>query len=133
MKLFVDTADVDDIRNLASTGLVDGVTTNPSLIAKSGRNFLEVIRRSASWWTVRSVPKLPRPTMRRCSPRPQTGRSAPNVAVKVPLTIDGLKTCKALADAGTKVNVTLCFSPGQVILANGAALLFRLGVSGWTI
>ena len=125
MKFFVDTADVDDIRNLASTGLVDGVTTNPSLIAKSGRNFLEVIPEICELVdgpVSAEVAATDHETM--LAEGRKLAGLAPNVAVKVPLTIDGLKTCKALADAGTKVNVTLCFSPGQAILAAKAGAAY---------
>ncbi|MGI9502684.1 MAG: fructose-6-phosphate aldolase [Geminicoccaceae bacterium] len=125
MKFFVDTADVDEIGDLAATGLLDGVTTNPSLIAKSGRNFFEVIKEicgivpgpvSAEVAAVEHERML------------EEGRKladiAPNVCVKVPLTIDGIKTCKALSDEGTKVNVTLCFSPAQALLAAKAGATF---------
>ena len=125
MKFFVDTADVDDIRDLASTGLVDGVTTNPSLIAKSGRNFLEVIPEICALVdgpVSAEVAATDHETM--LAEGKKLAALAPNVAVKVPLTPDGLKTCKALADAGTMVNVTLCFSPGQAILAAKAGATF---------
>jgi len=125
MKFFVDTADVDDIRDLASTGLVDGVTTNPSLIAKSGRNFLEVIPEICELVdgpVSAEVAATDHETM--LAEGRKLAGLAPNVAVKVPLTTDGLKTCKALSDAGTKVNVTLCFSPGQAILAAKAGAAY---------
>ena len=101
MKFFVDTADIAEIRDLAATGLVDGVTTNPSLVAKTGRNFLDVVAEGRKLAAI-----------------------APNVAVKVPLTIDGLKTCKVLSGAGTLVNVTLCFSSAQALLAAKAGASF---------
>tara|TARA_Y100001936_G_scaffold54944_1_gene53790 strand:+ start:17429 stop:18091 length:663 start_codon:yes stop_codon:yes gene_type:complete len=125
MKFFVDTADVDDIRDLASTGLVDGVTTNPSLIAKSGRNFLQVIQEICELVNgpvSAEVAATDLNTM--LAEGEKLATLAPNVAVKVPLTPDGLKTCKALSDAGTKVNVTLCFSPGQAILAAKAGAAY---------
>jgi len=125
MKFFVDTADVDDIRDLASTGLVDGVTTNPSLIAKSGRNFLEVIPEICELVdgpVSAEVAATDHETM--LAEGRKLAGLAPNVAVKVPLTTDGLKTCKSLSDAGTKVNVTLCFSPGQAILAAKAGAAY---------
>lgn len=125
MKFFVDTADVGDIRDLASTGLVDGVTTNPSLIAKSGRNFLEVIPEICELVdgpVSAEVAATDHETM--LAEGRKLAGLAPNVAVKVPLTTDGLKTCKALSDAGTKVNVTLCFSPGQAILAAKAGAAY---------
>ena len=110
MKFFIDTADVAEIRDLASTGLVDGVTTNPSLIAKSGRPMAEVIAEICS---VVPGPVSAEVTATDHATMLREGRYlasiAGNVAVKVPLTVDGLKTCKVLADAGTPVNVTLCF------------------------
>ena len=125
MQFFVDTADVDEIRNLAATGLVDGVTTNPSLIAKSGRNFIEVIKEICDLIdgpVSAEVAATDHETM--LAEGRKLAKIADNVAVKVPLTPDGLKTCKKLADAGIKVNVTLCFSPGQAILAAKAGAAF---------
>jgi transaldolase len=125
MKFFVDTADVNEIRDLAATGLVDGVTTNPSLIAKSGRNILEVIAEICDIVPgpiSAEVAATDHKTMLEEGHR--LAKIAPNVAVKVPLTPDGLKTCKALSDEGTKVNVTLCFSAGQAILAAKAGATF---------
>ncbi|MDE1172428.1 MAG: fructose-6-phosphate aldolase [Parvibaculaceae bacterium] len=125
MKFFVDTADTNDIRELAATGLLDGVTTNPSLIAKSGRKFVEVIEEICALVegpVSAEVAALDTEGMLR------EGRLlaaiAPNVAVKVPLTWDGLKACKALTDAGTMVNVTLCFSANQALLAAKAGATF---------
>ncbi len=125
MQFFVDTADVDEIRNLAATGLVDGVTTNPSLIAKSGRDFIEVIKEICDLVdgpVSAEVAATDHDTM--LAEGRKLAKIADNVAVKVPLTPDGLKTCKTLADSGTKVNVTLCFSPGQAILAAKAGAAF---------
>lgn len=125
MKFFVDTADTNDIRELAETGLLDGVTTNPSLIHKSGRDFLEVVREICSI--------TPGPVSAEVVALDHAGmmreaeilrKLADNVAVKVPLTIDGLKTCKALTDDGTMVNVTLCFSANQALLAAKAGATF---------
>jgi transaldolase len=125
MKFFVDTADVDEIRDLAATGLLDGVTTNPSLIAKTGRNFFEVIADICEI--------VPGPVSaevaatgheRMLAEGRRLAEIAPNVCVKVPLTIDGLKTCKALSEEGTQVNVTLCFSPAQALLAAKAGATF---------
>ena len=125
MKFFVDTAELDEIRDLASTGLVDGVTTNPSLIAKSGGNFLEVVAEICK--------VVPGPVSAECvatnhETMLKEGRKladiADNIAVKVPLTEDGLKTCKALSDDGIMVNVTLCFSPAQALLAAKAGATF---------
>ncbi len=125
MKFFVDTADTAEIRDLAATGLVDGVTTNPSLVAKSGRNFLDVVREICE---IVPGPVSAEVTATDFDTMLKEGRKlaalAPNIAVKVPLTPDGLKTCKALSDAGTMVNVTLCFSPGQAILAAKAGASF---------
>lgn len=109
MKFFVDTADIADIRELAETGLLDGVTTNPSLIAKSGRNFLEVVEEICG--TVEGpvsaeVTALDAETM--IAEGRKLAKIAKNIAVKVPLTWDGLKACKALTGEGTMVNVTLC-------------------------
>ncbi len=125
MKFFVDTADIAEIRDLAATGLVDGVTTNPSLIAKSGRNFLDAIVEICS--VVKGpvsaeVAATDHPTM--LAEGRKLAKLAANVAVKVPLTPDGLKTCRALRDDGTLVNVTLCFSPAQAILAAKAGASF---------
>lgn len=118
MKFFIDTADIAEIRELAATGLVDGVTTNPSLIAKSGRKFVDVVREICA---VVPGPVSAEVTATDHATMLAEGRKlakiAPNVAVKVPLTPDGLKTCRALAGDGTMVNVTLCFSPAQAILA----------------
>jgi len=125
MKFFVDTADIGEIRDLGATGLVDGVTTNPSLIAKSGRNFLEVIREICD--VIKgpvSAEVAATEHEKMLAEGRKLARIADNVAVKVPLTPDGLKTCRVLADEGTKVNVTLCFSAGQAILAAKAGATF---------
>ena len=125
MKFFVDSADLAELRDLAATGMVDGVTTNPSLIAKSGRKMLDVIKEICA---LIKGPISAEVTATDHATMLKEGRLlaglAPNVAVKVPLTPDGLKTCKALADGGTKVNVTLCFSPAQAILAAKAGAAF---------
>lgn len=125
MKFFVDTADTDEIRDLADTGLVDGVTTNPSLVAKSGRKFLDVVEEIC---TIVDGPVSAEVTAIDHETMLKEGQKlaalAPNIAVKVPLTPDGLKTCKILSDAGIMVNVTLCFSPGQAILAAKAGAAF---------
>lgn len=125
MKFFVDTADTDEIRDLASTGLVDGVTTNPSLVAKSGRKFLDVVEEIC---TIVEGPVSAEVTAIDYETMLKEGQKlaalASNIAVKVPLTPNGLKTCKTLSDAGTMVNVTLCFSPGQAILAAKAGAAF---------
>jgi len=125
MQFFIDTADVAEIRDLASTGMVDGVTTNPSLIAKSGRPIVEVI---AEICEVVDGPVSAEVTATEHEEMLREGRFlraiADNIAVKVPLTVDGLKTCKVLADEGTPVNVTLCFSPAQALLAAKAGAAF---------
>jgi transaldolase len=125
MKFFVDTANVNEIIDLAETGLLDGVTTNPSLIAKTGRQFKEVVREICEI--------VPGPVSAEVAATDHEtmlaeGRKlreiADNIAVKVPLTPDGLKTCRALSDEGTMVNVTLCFSASQAILAAKAGATF---------
>jgi len=125
MKFFVDTADVAEIKDLAASGLLDGVTTNPSLIMKAGRPMLEVIKEicaivpgPVSAETVATDHKKMLAEGRKLA------MVAKNVAVKVPLTPDGLKTCKALAAEGTMVNVTLCFSAAQALLAAKAGATF---------
>jgi len=125
MKFFIDTADIAEIRDLAATGLVDGVTTNPSLIAKSGRDFLEVVREICAVVpgpVSAEVAATDHPTM--LAEGRKLAKIAKNVTVKVPLTKDGLKTCKALSSEGTMVNVTLCFSAAQAILAAKAGATF---------
>ncbi|OYW22365.1 MULTISPECIES: transaldolase family protein [unclassified Sphingomonas] len=125
MKFFVDTADTAEIRDLADSGLVDGVTTNPSLIAKSGRKFLEVVEEICGIVdgpVSAEVVALDHAGMMREADILR--KIADNVTVKVPLTIDGLKTCKALTDDGTMVNVTLCFSANQALLAAKAGATF---------
>lgn len=125
MKFFLDTADVNEIREYADSGLVDGVTTNPSLIAKSGRNILEVIEEICGLVdgpVSAEVTATDYETMLKEGQK--LAKIAKNVAVKVPLTPAGLKTCKTLSEAGTMVNVTLCFSPAQALLAAKAGASF---------
>ncbi len=125
MKFFVDTADTAEIADLAATGLVDGVTTNPSLIAKSGRQFVEVIAEICGLVkgpVSAEVVALDHATM--LKEADVLRKIADNVCIKVPLTIDGLKTCKALSSEGTMVNVTLCFSANQALLAGKAGASF---------
>jgi transaldolase len=125
MKFFVDTADVAEIRDLAATGLLDGVTTNPSLVAKTGRDFFEVV---AEICGLVDGPVSAEVTATEAEAMVAEGRTlakiADNVAVKVPLTWDGLKACKALSGDGTQVNVTLCFSANQALLAAKAGATF---------
>jgi transaldolase len=125
MKFFVDTADTAEIRDLAETGLLDGVTTNPSLIHKAGRNFLEVVKEICAI--------VPGPVSAEVVALDHDGmmreaeivrKIADNVAVKVPLTLDGLKTCRKLTSDGTMVNVTLCFTANQALLAAKAGATF---------
>lgn len=125
MKFFADTADTDAIRELATTGLVDGVTTNPSLIQKSGRDIMEVTKEicgivdgpvSAEVVATEHEAMMQEAEVLR--------KIADNIAIKVPLTVDGLKTCKKLTDDGTMVNVTLCFSANQALLAGKAGASF---------
>jgi len=125
MKFFADTAEIDEIRELASTGLLDGVTTNPSLIHKSGRNFLEVVAEIAKLVpgpVSAEVVALDHDQMMREAE--VLRKIGDNVAIKVPLTPDGLKTCKALTSDGAMVNVTLCFSAAQALLAAKAGATF---------
>jgi transaldolase len=125
MKFFVDTADTAEIRDLAATGLLDGVTTNPSLIHKSGRKFMEVVAEICGLVdgpVSAEVVALDHATMMKEAA--VLRQIADNVAIKVPLTIDGLKTCKALSEDGCMVNVTLCFSANQALLAAKAGASF---------
>ena len=118
MRFFIDTADIDEIRDLAATGLVDGVTTNPSLVAKSGADFFEVLREICAIVPGPvSAEVTATDTAAMIEEAHRLAQVAENIVVKVPLTPDGLKACRALTDAGTKVNVTLCFSAAQAILA----------------
>jgi len=125
MKFFVDTADVAEIQDLAATGLVDGVTTNPSLVAKAGRNFVDVVAEICAI--------VPGPVSAEVVATEYDGmlrqahalrKIADNVTIKLPLTPDGLKACKTLSDDGAMVNVTLCFSAAQAILAAKAGATF---------
>ena len=118
MQFFVDTAEIEDIKKLHEMGLLDGVTTNPSLVAKSGRNFKEVIKEICA--------VVPGPVSAEVSATDYDtimkegevlAKLADNVVVKLPLTIDGLKACKVFSGRGIKTNVTLCFSPNQALLA----------------
>ncbi|MCR8547857.1 fructose-6-phosphate aldolase [Salipiger sp. P9] len=125
MKFFVDTADVDAIRELNDLGFVDGVTTNPSLIAKSGRDILEVTKEICE---MVEGPVSAEVVATDYAQMIEEGRKlaeiAPNIAVKVPLTLDGLRACKTLSGEGKMVNVTLCFSANQALLAAKAGATF---------
>jgi transaldolase len=125
MKLFIDSADPKDIADCAATGLVDGVTTNPSLAAKTGLNFIDALKSICA--------AVPGPISAEVLATDVDGmiaegeryvRIAENITVKVPLTWDGLKACRALSDQGHKVNVTLCFQPVQALLAAKAGATF---------
>ncbi|MGH1356325.1 MAG: fructose-6-phosphate aldolase [Thalassovita sp.] len=125
MKFFVDTAEIDAIAELHALGMVDGVTTNPSLIKKSGRDILEVTKEICD---LVSGPVSAEVTATDADEMIAEGRKlaeiAENIAVKVPLTWDGLKACKVLTDEGKMVNVTLCFSANQALLAAKAGATF---------
>ena len=125
MKFFIDTADVDAIRELHDLGMVDGVTTNPSLILKSGRDILEVTKEICSFV---KGPVSAEVVSLKADDMLAEGRKlaaiAPNIAVKVPLTWDGLKACKVLSGVGFMVNVTLCFSANQALIAAKAGATF---------
>jgi transaldolase len=125
MKFFVDTADVAEIRDLAATGMVDGVTTNPSLVAKTGRSFFEVLQEICD---VVPGPVSAEVAATDLETMLAEGRRlaevAGNIVIKVPLTPDGLKACRALRDSGIAVNVTLCFSAAQAILAAKAGATY---------
>jgi len=125
MKFFVDTADVAEIRELAETGLLDGVTTNPSLIMKAGRPIADVI---AEICHITPGPVSAEVAAIDFEGMLNEGRKlaaiARNVAVKVPLTLDGLKACRKLTDEGRMVNVTLCFTANQALLAAKAGATF---------
>jgi transaldolase len=125
MKFFADTAEITEIRELAAEGLLDGVTTNPSLVHKSGRDFLEVVREIAqvvSGPVSAEVVGLEYDQMMREAD--VLRKIGDNIAIKVPLTPAGLKACKALTSDGTMVNVTLCFSAAQALLAAKAGATF---------
>jgi transaldolase len=125
MKFFADTGDVTEIRELAEMGLVDGVTTNPSLIAKTGRPFKDVIKEICAITTGPVSAEVAALDFAGMMKEAEVLRKiAKNVAVKVPLTVDGLKACKALSSDGTMVNVTLCFSANQALLAAKAGAHF---------
>ena len=125
MKFFADTAEIAEIRELAELGLLDGVTTNPSLVHKSGRDFIEVLKEIAKICPgpiSAEVVALDYATMMREAE--VLRKVAKNIAVKVPMTPDGLKACKALTGDGTMVNVTLCFSAAQALLAAKSGATF---------
>jgi transaldolase len=125
MKFFIDTADVEEIRELYDTGLVDGITTNPSLIMKSGRDIIEVTKEICSI--------VDGPVSAEVTATDYDGmieeaavlaKIADNICVKLPLTMAGLKACKTLTDQGQQTNVTLCFSANQALLAAKAGATY---------
>lgn len=125
MKFFADTAEISEIRDLSATGLLDGVTTNPSLVQKSGRDFIEVLKeitQICSGPVSAEVVAVDYDGM--MGQAEKLRRVADNVAIKVPLTEAGLKACRALSGEGTMVNVTLCFSAAQALLAAKAGASF---------
>ncbi|WP_011582525.1 MULTISPECIES: fructose-6-phosphate aldolase [Chelativorans] len=125
MKFFVDTADVNEIRELSETGLLDGVTTNPSLIMKSGRPILEVTREICEIVDGPVSAEVTAVDFKEMMREADIlSKIADNIAIKVPLTMDGLKACKALTSSGRMVNVTLCFSANQALLAAKAGATF---------
>ena len=125
MKFFADTADVAEIADLAATGLLDGVTTNPSLIAKSGRNFLEVVKEICGIVDGPVSAEVVAPDHATMMREAAVLRAlAPNICIKLPLTLDGLKSCKALTAEGVKTNVTLCVSANQALLAAKAGATY---------
>ena len=125
MKFFADTAEIAEIRDLAATGLLDGVTTNPSLVHKAGRDFVEVVREIAAVVSGPVSAEVVALDYDGMMSEAEVLRSiADNIAVKVPLTENGLKACKALTGDGTMVNVTLCFSAAQALLAAKAGATF---------
>lgn len=126
MKFFVDTADVAEIKKLLATGMVDGVTTNPSLIAKSGRDFKEVIKEICE--LIPNSPVSAEVISTSYEGMIEEGLKlaaiAPNVVVKIPMTWEGIKACREFTDRGIKTNVTLCFSASQAILAAKAGATY---------
>jgi transaldolase len=125
MKFFIDTADINEIKELAATGMVDGVTTNPTLAAKSGKKFLDLVAEICAVVpgpVSAEVTALDYETMMKEAA--VLRKIAKNVTIKVPLTPAGLKTCKSLSGEGVMVNVTLCFSPAQALLAAKAGASF---------
>ena len=125
MKFFIDTAEIDEIKELNEFGMVDGVTTNPSLIRKSGRDIIEVTQEICN---IVSGPVSAEVTATEAEQMIAEGKKlaqiADNIAIKVPLTWDGLKACKTLSGLGHMVNVTLCFSANQALLAAKAGATF---------
>ena len=125
MKLFIDSADPKEIADCAATGLIDGVTTNPSLAAKTGLNFLKSLERICAMVPGSiSAEVLAVDADGMIAEGERFAKVAKNVTIKVPLTWDGLKACRALSDKGHKVNVTLCFQPVQAMMAAKAGAAY---------
>jgi transaldolase len=125
MKFFIDTANIEEIREAASLGILDGVTTNPSLIAREGRDFHEVLREIVSIVNgpiSAEVVATDRDGM--LDEAHELAKIHPNIVIKVPLTKEGLQACKALRGEDIRVNVTLCFSPSQALLAAKAGATY---------
>lgn len=125
MEFFLDTADVDSIRELSETGLVDGVTTNPSLVAKSGKDFFKILKeisKVVSGPISAEVTALDTDGM--VAEGNKLSKIAKNIVVKLPLTQEGLKACKKLTEKKIKTNVTLCFSPTQALIAAKSGATF---------
>ncbi len=125
MLIFADSADLKDIQNLVDYGLIDGVTTNPSLIAKSGKNFYSLIKDIANICSGAISAEV---TTMNCNEMVEEGRAlvglAKNIVVKIPITLDGVKACKILSSEGIKVNMTLCFSTLQALMAAKAGATY---------
>jgi transaldolase len=125
MQFFVDTADINAIKDLAEMGIVDGVTTNPTLIAKEGRDLIKTIQEIAAMVDGPVSAEVTAVDYKEMITQGhKLSKISPNIAVKVPLTADGLKACRALSNEGIMVNVTLCFHPGQALLAAKAGATF---------
>ena len=125
MKIFIDTADINEIREAASWGIVDGVTTNPSLIAKTGRDFRSVVAEICEIVDGPISAECVETTADKMIPEArEIAKMHPNIVVKIPLTTEGLKTVKAVSGEGIKTNVTLCFSPAQGLLAAKAGATY---------
>lgn len=138
MQIFLDTAEISEVKDLVTTGLIDGITTNPSLVAGAGKPFTEILKELS---TLITGPISAEVTATDASEMILQGKKlaalAENIVIKVPLTMDGLKACKTLSDDGIMVNVTLCFSAPQALLAAKAGAAFispfvgRLDDNGW--
>src|SRR4030095_8015770 len=125
VKFFLDTANVNEIREAASMGVLDGVTTNPSLVAKEGRDFIETLKEITSIVDGPiSAEVVSRPSDERLREAEPLARIHPNIVIKVPLIKDGLRACKTLREREIRVNVTLCFSANQALMAAKAGATY---------